>query len=141
MESPKMEAIGSSIPVPSVQELAKENMVNVPPRYIRPDQDPPLINAPLPSISIPIIDMNKLLQQESSAAELERLHSACKDWGFFQLVNHGVSSSLVEKMKSEIKDFFKLPLEEKKRFWQEPGDVEGFGQSFVVIRRAETRLG
>ncbi|RWR96128.1 senescence-related protein [Cinnamomum micranthum f. kanehirae] len=132
MESPKKGAMGSSILVPSVQELAKENMVNVPPRYIRPDQDPPLINAPLPSISIPIIDMDKLLQQESSAAELERLHSACKDWGFFQLVNHGVSSSLVEKMKSEIKDFFKLPLEEKKRFWQEPGDVEGFGQAFVI---------
>eukprot|EP00268_Persea_americana_P046014 TRINITY_DN4722_c0_g1_i3.p1 TRINITY_DN4722_c0_g1~~TRINITY_DN4722_c0_g1_i3.p1 ORF type:complete len:366 (+),score=69.63 TRINITY_DN4722_c0_g1_i3:345-1442(+) len=132
MESLKMEAMGSSILVPSVQELAKESMVNVPPRYIRPDQDPPLINAPLPSISIPIVDMSKLLQQESSAAELERLHSACKDWGFFQLVNHGVSSSLVEKMKSEIKDFFTLPLEEKKRFWQEPGDVEGFGQAFVI---------
>ncbi|XXG90539.1 hypothetical protein AAC387_Pa12g2279 [Persea americana] len=132
MESPKMVTLGSSILVPSVQELAKENVISVPPRYLRPDQDPPLINSPLRSVSIPIIDMDKLLLQESSAAELEKLHSACKEWGFFQLVNHGVSSSLVENMKYEIQNFFKLPLEEKKRFWQQPGDLEGFGQIFVV---------
>ncbi|PRQ30842.1 putative codeine 3-O-demethylase [Rosa chinensis] len=38
----------------------------------------------------------------------------------------------MEKMKTEIQDFFNLPIEEKKRFWQHPGDVEGFGQAFVV---------
>ena len=49
-----------------------------------------------------------------------------------QFVNHGVSSSLGEKVKVEIKEFFNLPMEEKKRFWPEPGDVQGFGQAFVV---------
>ncbi|XXG61679.1 hypothetical protein AAC387_Pa05g0226 [Persea americana] len=117
-----MVTVGSSILVPSVQELAKEHMINV----------PPVMEAPSLLPSIPIIDMERLVLQESSAAELERLHSACKKWGFFQLVNHGVSSSLVEGMKSEMQDFFKLPLEEKKRFWQNTEDVEGFGQAFVV---------
>jgi len=49
-----------------------------------------------------------------------------------QFVNHGVSSSLGEKVKVEIEEFFNLPMEEKKRFWPEPGDVQGFGQAFVV---------
>ncbi|XP_058105303.1 oxoglutarate-dependent flavonoid 7-O-demethylase 1-like [Magnolia sinica] len=49
-----------------------------------------------------------------------------------QLVNHGVSSTLVEKMKLEIQEFFKLPLEEKKKYCQKEGDVEGLGQAFVV---------
>ena len=35
-------------------------------------------------------------------------------------------------MKVEIHEFFKLPLEEKKRFSQLPGDVEGYGQAFVL---------
>ncbi|GKV51257.1 hypothetical protein SLEP1_g57925 [Rubroshorea leprosula] len=48
------------------------------------------------------------------------------------LVNHGVSSSLLEKVKKEIQDFFNLPIEEKKKYWQYPGEVEGFGQAFVV---------
>lgn len=36
------------------------------------------------------------------------------------------------KQKLEIQEFFKLPMEEKKKFWQQPGDLEGFGQVFVV---------
>ncbi|KAK4710900.1 hypothetical protein R3W88_005413 [Solanum pinnatisectum] len=63
--------------------------------------------------------------------ELNRLHLACKEWGFFQLVNHGVNSALMEKVKSEIQAFFDLPMEEKKKFEQQ-GDVEGYGQAFAV---------
>ncbi|CBI30798.3 unnamed protein product, partial [Vitis vinifera] len=65
-------------------------------------------------------------------SELEKLHHACKEWGFFQLKNHRVSSSLMEKVKAEIQEFFNLPMEEKRKFWQQPGQIEGFGQAFVV---------
>jgi isopenicillin N synthase-like dioxygenase len=47
-------------------------------------------------------------------------------------VNHGVSSSLVEKVKLETQDFFNLPMSEKKKFWQTPQHMEGFGQAFVM---------
>jgi isopenicillin N synthase-like dioxygenase len=43
-----------------------------------------------------------------------------------------VKTSLLEKVKLEIQEFFKLPMEEKKKYRQEPGDMEGFGQAFVV---------
>ncbi|KAM3748489.1 hypothetical protein ACB098_05G112900 [Castanea mollissima] len=65
-------------------------------------------------------------------SELDRLHSACKDWGFFQAVNHGVSTSLLEEFRTQIESFFKLPYEEKKKLWQQPNHQEGFGQLFVV---------
>eukprot|EP00262_Sarcandra_glabra_P005974 TRINITY_DN1794_c0_g1_i3.p1 TRINITY_DN1794_c0_g1~~TRINITY_DN1794_c0_g1_i3.p1 ORF type:complete len:368 (-),score=69.88 TRINITY_DN1794_c0_g1_i3:185-1288(-) len=131
MGSMKPESFGDSLLVPSVQELAKEGMVAVPARYIRADHDRPIISKIASLQEIPTIDMQKLLLGESVNSELEKLHSACQEWGFFQLVNHGVSSSLVENMKFEIQNLFNLPLEEKKRFWQQPGDVEGFGQLFV----------
>ena len=51
---------------------------------------------------------------------------------FAQLINHGVSTSLVEKVKVGIKELFNLAMEEKKKLWQLPGDLEGFGQAFVV---------
>lgn len=35
-------------------------------------------------------------------------------------------------MKSEIQEFFNLPLEEKAKFEQLAGDTDGFGQLFVV---------
>ncbi|KAM4101085.1 hypothetical protein ACB094_05G116400 [Castanea mollissima] len=65
-------------------------------------------------------------------SELDRLHSACKDWGFFQVVNHGVSTSLLEEFRTQIESFFKLPYEDKKKLWQQPNHQEGFGQLFVV---------
>lgn len=52
--------------------------------------------------------------------------------GHLQLVNHGIDSSFLDKTKSEIQDFFNLPMEEKKKFWQLPNEIEGFGQAFVV---------
>ncbi|KAM1041889.1 hypothetical protein FF1_031058 [Malus domestica] len=132
---------GGSLLVPSVQELVKKPIVKIPPRYIQPhhqdgnyQEHDMNINSEHLADQIPSIDMHKLLSQEStkSEAELARLHFACKEWGFFQLVKHGVSSSLLEKMKTETQEFFNLPMEEKKKFWQQPGDVEGFGQAFII---------
>ncbi|WVZ00680.1 hypothetical protein V8G54_026749 [Vigna mungo] len=48
------------------------------------------------------------------------------------LINHGIRSSLVEKVKLEMEDFFNLPMTEKKKFWQTPEHMEGFGQAFVL---------
>ncbi|WCJ27342.1 2-oxoglutarate (2OG) and Fe(II)-dependent oxygenase superfamily protein [Euphorbia peplus] len=49
-----------------------------------------------------------------------------------ELINHGVSESLVEKVKEEIQEFFDLPMDEKKKYWQRPGEMDGYGQAFVV---------
>ncbi|MED6118660.1 hypothetical protein PIB30_004709 [Stylosanthes scabra] len=82
---------------------------------------------------VPVIDMVKLLSQHHKEPELQKLHYACKDWGFFQLINHGVNTSLLESMKKGSQDFFNQPIEEKKkRFGQLDGDVQGYGQAFVV---------
>uniref|UniRef100_A0A5B6ZV38 Fe2OG dioxygenase domain-containing protein n=1 Tax=Davidia involucrata TaxID=16924 RepID=A0A5B6ZV38_DAVIN len=129
---PKPASLGSTLLVPCVQELAKESSVTVQSRYLRPDQDPPITWRRTASPDIPIIDMESLVNGHHMDIELKKLDSACKEWGFFQLINHGVSTSLMEKVKMEIQEFFNLPMEEKKKLWQEPGDVEGFGQAFVV---------
>ncbi|RDX96309.1 Protein SRG1, partial [Mucuna pruriens] len=126
--------LGTSLLVPSVQELAKQNTSTVPQRYIQPQyEDTVVFSEEANSIlEIPIIDMQSLLSVESASSELANLHLACKQWGFFQLVNHGVSSSLVEKVKLEVQNFFNLPMSEKKKFWQSPQHIEGFGQAFIV---------
>nr|GMD08283.1 protein SRG1-like [Ipomoea batatas] len=121
----------SSLPVPSVQQLAKENPTLVPTRYIRDDIESPA--ASCSASDVPVIDMQKLLGEESGDSELQKLHFACKDWGFFQLINHGVNCSLVEKAKCEAQAFFNLPLEVKQnKYGQVAGEREGYGQLFVV---------
>ncbi|XP_051135476.1 protein SRG1-like [Andrographis paniculata] len=127
-----------SLEVPSVQELAKKKLSAVPSRYIRRHQHPPHppspAAAPLPEI--PVIDLQKLLCADDS--ELQRLHSACQEWGFFQVINHGVDSAAIEKIKMETQKFFDLPIEEKKKLQRKEGELQGYGQVFVMDE--ETRL-
>nr|AJI44436.1 oxoglutarate-dependent dioxygenase 2 [Ocimum basilicum] len=128
----KTKTLGSSLKVPIVQELAKEKLSSIPSRYIRHDKD----QLPPPDVSskseIPVIDMQKLFDPDSAESELLKLHDACVQWGFFQLINHGVDPSTIEMMKSEIQGFFNLPMDQKNEFRQREGEVEGYGQAFVV---------
>ncbi|WJX72551.1 hypothetical protein P8452_56419 [Trifolium repens] len=126
---------GTSLLVPSVQELAKDDKIStVPPRYIQPQLEDYVLSQVDTNLQIPAIDMHRLISEEFGSSELVKLHIACKDWGFFQLVNHGVSSSLVENVKLEIQDFFNLPMSEKKKFWQTPEHMEGFGQHLLSVK-------
>ncbi|XP_075499562.1 oxoglutarate-dependent flavonoid 7-O-demethylase 1-like [Primulina tabacum] len=129
MES-KFTKLGGLHEVPNVQELAKQISTTVPKRYVRFDGNDSILSKVSPSSEVPVIDMHQL--NGDSMVELGKLHDACQEWGFFQLINHGVSSGVVENMKLEVQKFFSLPIEEKKRFYQEEGDVEGYGQAFVV---------
>ncbi|KDP22220.1 hypothetical protein JCGZ_26051 [Jatropha curcas] len=124
--------LGSTVLVPSVKEIAKDQLISIPPRYVRLDHQPPSTVTNSTSLpQIPVIDMAKLFPQQFLDSELQKFHLACKDWGFFQLVNHGVTTELLEKMKIETAAFFNLPIEKKKKFWQKAGEAEGFGQHFV----------
>ncbi|KAG5517109.1 hypothetical protein RHGRI_037760 [Rhododendron griersonianum] len=134
MESPpEVVNFGKSIIVPSVQQLAKQPLDKLPPRYVHDFVSSGLRTSDDSSLlSVPVIDLQSLVSGDRMDYELERLHCACKDWGFFQVINHGVSIELLEEFKREIVDFFKLPSEEKKKLWQQPDNHEGFGQLFVV---------
>lgn len=43
-----------------------------------------------------------------------------------------MSDRLVEKVKKDTQDFFNLPMEEKENLKQVDGDLDGYGQAFVV---------
>ncbi|KAK1441225.1 hypothetical protein QVD17_07068 [Tagetes erecta] len=128
---------GRSLIVPSVQELAKQPITNIPPRYHHVQHDHQQRLAPDTSTaSVPVIDLHCLFAQASDSSaysfELNKLHTASKEWGFFQVINHGISESLLEDFRREILNLFNLPKDEKQKLWQEEHNHEGFGQLFVV---------
>ncbi|URD81779.1 S-norcoclaurine synthase 1 [Musa troglodytarum] len=133
MAKPSFQRLGTSIDVPNVQALAASiaNPAHVPPRYVRPEAKADPVASDGDS-ELPVIDFSRLLHRGFSREESAKLHHACADWGFFQLINHGVPDQAMEKMKADIVEFFKLPLEEKKAFAQLPNSLEGYGQAFVV---------
>ncbi|XP_020248258.1 S-norcoclaurine synthase 1-like [Asparagus officinalis] len=72
------------------------------------------------------------MNPEVCEEERAKLDLACREWGFFQLINHGVLAEVMEKVKEDVANFFKLPLEEKEAFKQLPSGVEGYGNLFVI---------
>lgn len=101
---------------------------NIPERYLHDDVEPSF--AGTHPEQLPVVSLDSLIQGDLT--EFAKFHHACTQWGFFQLVSHGVSHELIERFKLESKAFFELPMEEKKKYWQTPDDPEGFGQRFVV---------
>nr|POE57089.1 protein srg1 [Quercus suber] len=115
------ESLEWSLPVPSVQELAIQKLDKVPLRYVRDDLDQTTPSNP--SLRVPLIDMNKLVNPEFHEKELQKLHFACQEWGVFQIINHGVFDESLSKMRQQVQEFFDLPLQEKKR-WAKPSRVQ-----------------
>ncbi|KAF8728726.1 hypothetical protein HU200_018002 [Digitaria exilis] len=131
-----------SLPVANVQELAKAcNGVadgRVPERYLSKDPTS-AVEAVVAAgdddggaCAIPVIDFHRLLDPRSSEEECARLASACRHWGFFQLVNHGVPDEVIGNLMIDVAGFFEQPLEDKKECAQQPDSLEGYGQAFVV---------
>lgn len=87
-----MAELGSSLMVPSIQELAKKSPNTVPARFLISDEDHPVINSSEQLLTV--VDMQKLLCGDDS--ELEKLDHPCKEWGFFQvLLNILINSVLI----------------------------------------------
>ncbi|KAM6544050.1 hypothetical protein CsatB_008497 [Cannabis sativa] len=64
-------------------------------------------------MAIPVIDFSKLNSGESRAETLAQIANGCEEWGFFQLVNHGISDELLERVKRVCEECFKMEREEK----------------------------
>jgi hypothetical protein len=47
----------------------------------------------------------------------------------------------VENMKRSTKTLFELSMEEKKKLWQTEGDLEGFGQAFIISEEQKLEWG
>ncbi|CAN4119154.1 unnamed protein product [Withania somnifera] len=106
-------AWGTSLPVPSVQELVRNNYNEVPQRYIQNTEKRPvtILEPSQESAEIPVINFSLLANGDED--ERKRLHLACKEWGFFQLLNHGITKEVIQKVKTAVSGFFELPLIEK----------------------------
>ncbi|KAF7808469.1 protein SRG1-like [Senna tora] len=127
-----------------MDDMARRPITNrIPQKYIRHDREPLLqshqANPDDGLPTIPVVDLNNFSVSAGNVgdAQLQDLYSTCKDWGFFQVVNHEVSSELLGKLKSEIEKFFELPSEEKKKYQIREGDVQGYG---TVIRCKDQKL-
>ncbi|XP_047959543.1 gibberellin 20-oxidase-like protein [Salvia hispanica] len=60
-------------------------------------------------LELPVLDVSEALD----ASALRSLGAACREWGFFQIINHGISKDLFTKIYSLSNKIFSLPSESK----------------------------
>ena len=79
--------------------------------------DPAFIQAPEYRPKLKVFEIDELpvidLSNDTKEVVLE-IGEACKTWGFFHVINHGVPLELISRIMKTSKEFFYLPLEEKK---------------------------
>ncbi|CAK9137274.1 unnamed protein product [Ilex paraguariensis] len=62
--------------------------------------------------TFPVINMEKL-NGEQRAATMEMIKDACENWGFFELMNHGISHELMDRVERLTKEHYKKCMEER----------------------------
>ncbi|CAN1131667.1 Protein DOWNY MILDEW RESISTANCE 6 [Linum perenne] len=85
---------------------------SLPESYILPPDERPGIH-PIPvSDQIPVVDLER---PDSTQLILK----ACQEFGFFQVINHGVKESLMDEGMKVFSEFFDMAEEEKAEFYSE----------------------
>lgn len=62
--------------------------------------------------NFPVVDMGNLNNEERSAT-MEIIKDACENWGFFELVNHGISIELMDTVERLTKEHYKKTMEQR----------------------------
>ncbi|PKI57361.1 hypothetical protein CRG98_022206 [Punica granatum] len=62
--------------------------------------------------AFPIVDMKKL-NDEDRAAAMDMIRDACENWGFFEVMNHGISHDLMDKVEKLTKEHYSKCMEKR----------------------------
>ncbi|KAI4331191.1 hypothetical protein MLD38_029401 [Melastoma candidum] len=88
---------------------------------------------------IPVIDLSKASPSDTDPShdhrqELHNLRSALSEWGCFQAIGHGVPSSCLDEARRVTREFFQLPMDEKKKVAKGVEEMEGYGADPVPAK-------
>lgn len=98
----------------------------LPPEFIRPENEQPRFTTfQGAAAEVPVVDFGVA----DSEALVKSVCEASKEWGLFQIVNHGVSGEVVENLQRVGRRFFELPNEEKMAYAKDPEskNIDGYG--------------
>ncbi|MED6209466.1 hypothetical protein PIB30_054940 [Stylosanthes scabra] len=118
----------------SVKKIAESSSNNssvvecIPPEYVyqnnNSNEDSVILDdEEAQNTTIPTIDFSQLISSNPAdrSKAIQELGTACTDWGFFMLINHGVPESLREEVLRASQRFYDLPDEDRKQY--QAGDI------------------
>jgi isopenicillin N synthase-like dioxygenase len=90
--------------------------------------------------SVPVVDFAPLRSPADAAAQqqsLDGLARACREWGAFQLVGHGIPRELTQRFAREMRRFFSMPREAKDALRRGPDNAFGYNDRELTKNRED----
>jgi len=132
-------------PIVRVQSLSESGSSTIPVKYVKPVSQRPSLNPDSvmsvrdrpAAVIMPVIDLAGLSGSAAAReATVRAISDACKEWGFFQVVNHGVRLEVMREVVEVWREFFHLPMETKQGYANSPLTLEGYGSRLGVQKDA-----
>ncbi|XP_038698024.1 1-aminocyclopropane-1-carboxylate oxidase homolog 1-like [Tripterygium wilfordii] len=121
-----------------VKGLVDSGITSIPPFFIHP---PDSLSTKAPTSSnpniIPTIDLSGV-DSGKRLVLVQQVAHACRELGFFQIVNHGIPLKVMENMIGAIKSFNEQPTEIKSRIYGSKRSVD-FGCNIGMLKAATWR--
>lgn len=101
-----------------VKGLVDAGITSLPKIFIRPpDELVEELHLGHSQAKVPVIDLNGMEIDDQRKSIVEGLRRASEEWGFFQVVNHGIPSSVLDGMIDGTRKFHEQDAELKKEFY------------------------
>ncbi|XP_022748797.1 1-aminocyclopropane-1-carboxylate oxidase homolog [Durio zibethinus] len=99
-----------------VKGLVDAGIVSIPKMFIRPAEELAVeeLNSCQTNIKVPIIDLSNIQDDSWRKEIVDKVRIASAEWGFFQVINHGIPLSVLDEMIDGVRMFNEKDLELKK---------------------------
>ncbi|KAK4730706.1 hypothetical protein R3W88_023694 [Solanum pinnatisectum] len=125
-----------------VKGLVDAGITKVPRMFVQPlkIEDSRSHNNNNKFIKFPIIDLDGIMEDPIKRKNIvQEVGHASESWGFFQVINHGIPSHVMEAMKDGVTRFFEQDTEVKKQWYTRDLTKEfTFNSNFDLFRAPVT---
>lgn len=112
--------------VQSIATVSRE-AATIPSEFIRSEKEQPAASTLHGvELEVPVIDLGG----DDKEVIRRLMREASRDWGLFQVVNHGIPDGVIANLQRVGREFFELPKQEKELIAKTPDSgIEGYGTS------------
>ncbi|XP_078427536.1 2-oxoglutarate (2OG) and Fe(II)-dependent oxygenase superfamily protein [Wolffia australiana] len=114
----KEKLMDNSLYLRGVAHLCGTGVARIPSKYVFPPSDRSAGDqggAHSHQLGLPIVDLSDL-HTPNRATVISLVGKACQEFGFFQVINHGIPKETIRDMTDACQRFFDLPFEERSRY-------------------------
>ncbi|KAK4732543.1 hypothetical protein R3W88_025531 [Solanum pinnatisectum] len=101
-----------------IKGLVDSGIVEIPRIFIRPPHElAEELNMCKSTLQVPIVDLSGIEVEDGRKKIVDEIREASEKWGFFQLINHGIPSSVLEGIIDGTRKFHEQDVEVKKEYY------------------------